>query len=208
MANIKNIVFDFGGVLMDWDPKYLYRKIFDSEEKIDEFLTDVCHYEWNLMQDAGRPFKEAIAERVALFPQFEEEINLYFDRLIEMIVGIIDENVNLFNQLKKHFPIYGLTNWSSETFPLVYDDERYPFFKEMKGIVVSGIEKTRKPSDKIYHILLERYKLNANECVFIDDSLPNINTAEKLGFYAIHYQAGVTNVKNELLKLGVDLVAT
>jgi 2-haloacid dehalogenase len=181
---IKNIIFDFGGVLIDWNPMHLYINIFKETSEAEHFLNNVCTPQWNLKQDAGRPFEEATNELIEQFPSYKNEIKLFFSDWIKMIGGEIKENTSLLKTLKKEFSLYGLTNWSAETFPLVYN--KYPFFKELDGIVVSGVEKTVKPDEEIYNILLNKFNLKANESIFIDDNQENIKTAKNLGFKTIH----------------------
>ena len=195
---IKNIIFDFGGVLMDWDPRYMYRNVFDNDDEMEFFLENICNSDWNIQQDAGRSFEDATNELVLKFPKYESEIRSYFSRWIEMIGGAIDENVILIEGLKEKYRLFGLTNWSAETFPLVFN--QYPFFKELEGIVVSGTEKVVKPDASIYKLLLDRYKLAAEESLFIDDNKENIIAANKLGFKTIHLGEKV-NLKSELQKL-------
>lgn len=200
MMSIKNIIFDFGGVLLNWDPKILYKNHFSKEEDMLHFLENVCTNEWNLKQDEGRTFNEAINELLSKYPQFKKEIELYHSNWIEMVAGKINENCYLIPFLKEKYRLFGLTNWSAETFPLVY--EKYPFFKELEGIVVSGEEKTIKPNLEIYQILLNRFSINSSESLFIDDNQDNIIAAQKLGFKTIHFGAEV-NLKDELIKLGL-----
>lgn len=187
---IKNIVFDFGGVLMDWDPRYLYRNVFSDEREMEYFLANVCNMEWNVKQDAGRSFKEATEELLERYPEYTEQIKMYYGQWQTMISGPIQENVALLAKLDKHYKLYGLTNWSDESFSVVF--EQNDFFKIFKGIVVSGREKVIKPTPEIYNILLSRYKLEASECLFIDDSKANIETAERLGFQVIHLANGIS----------------
>lgn len=182
---IKAVVFDFGGVLVEWDPRRLYRKIFSDESEMEAFLKNVCSPEWNLTLDKGKPFKQAVAERIALFPEYADEIRAFDDRWEEMRGNAIAENVALLRRLAKRYPVYGLTNWSEEKF--LQTKPKFDFFNLFNGIVVSGIEKEVKPEPRLFEILLERYGLNANECVFIDDSLPNVETAKKLGFTAFSF---------------------
>lgn len=196
----KNIIFDFGGVLIDWNPRYLYRKVFHDDVKMEFFLKKICSPEWNLKQDAGRSFNEATKELVNKFPQYENEIKNYYSNWIQMIGGPIEENVDLIEDLKDKYRLFGLSNWSAESFPIVFN--QYPFFKEFEGIVVSGIEKIVKPDERIYTLLLTRYGLIANESLFIDDNQENINAAIKLGFKTIHLKEKV-NLKNELQKLAI-----
>lgn len=182
---IKAVVFDFGGVLVEWDPRRLYRKIFSDESEMEAFLKNVCSPEWNLTLDKGKPFKQAVAERIALFPEYADEIRAFDDRWEEMRGNAIAENVALLRRLAKRYPVYGLTNWSEEKF--LQTKPKFDFFNLFNGIVVSGVEKEVKPEPRLFEILLERYGLNANECVIIDDSLPNVEAAKKLGFTAFRF---------------------
>jgi 2-haloacid dehalogenase len=186
---IQNIIFDFGGVLIDWNPIYLYGNVFETEEEMKHFLENVCRYEWNVLQDAGRPLSEATTLLQKEHPEFSEQINYYYGRWEEMLGGTIDENVKLIKPLKKRYKLYGLTNWSAETLPIAM--ERYSFFKDLDGIVVSGDEKIVKPNPKIYEILLDRYNLEAESSLFIDDNAENIETAKKIGFKTVHFTDGV-----------------
>ncbi|WP_298651879.1 HAD family phosphatase [uncultured Proteiniphilum sp.] len=189
MESLKNIVFDFGGVLIDWNPVYLYREIFDTEEEMNYFLEHVCRYDWNLLQDAGRPLAEATRILQEQHPEYREKIAMYYGRWDEMLGGTIEENVMLIKPLKKKYKVYGLTNWSAETIPLAM--ERYDFFNDLDGMVVSGAEKTVKPDPQLYLILLERYGIQAGESLFIDDNYANIETAQQLGFQTIHLPGGL-----------------
>lgn len=197
IMDIKNIIFDFGGVLIDWNPRYLYRNVFQNEVEMDFLLEKICSPEWNLKQDAGRSFNEATNELANRFPKYEKEIKDYFLNWTKMIGGPIEENVALIEDLKDKYLLFGLTNWSAETFPIVFN--QYPFFKEFEGIVVSGTEKIVKPDAQIFQLLLTRYGLQADESLFIDDNLENINTANKLGFKTIHLEKNV-NLKSDLQK--------
>lgn len=195
MEKLKNIVFDFGGVLIDWSPLYLYRNVFDRETELNFFLENVCRYDWNLLQDEGRPLAEATHLLQQKFPEYTNEIAMYYDRWEEMLGGTIDENTKLIKPLKEKYSLYGLTNWSAETLPLAM--KRYDFFQDLKGIVVSGEEKIVKPDKRLYHILLNRYNLRAEESLFIDDNTANIETARDLGFQTVHLANGI-NLENWL----------
>ncbi len=195
---IKNIIYDFGGVLMDWNPRYFFNNIFQDKQEMEYFLNKICSLEWNSQVDAGRPFSTIVEELIALYPKYEKEIKLYQSHWIDMVGGSIDENVKTIPLLKKKYRLFGLTNWSAETFPLVY--EQYSFFKELEGIVVSGEEKIIKPDVRIYQILLSNYDLTAEECLFIDDNFTNIEAAKKLGFHCIHLAEDVI-LMQELAKL-------
>ena len=186
---IKNIIFDLGGVLIDWNPKFMYRKIFDSESEIDWFLTNICTMEWNVQQDAGRTLEEATSVLQSKHPEWSDKIAAYYGRWDEMLNGPIEKTLDLFELIRannKH-NIYGLTNWSAETFPVALD--RYDFLHSFDGIVVSGDEKCIKPDAKIYNILLDRYNLIPQECLFIDDNKHNIAGALSLGIQAIWFQS-------------------
>lgn len=183
--HLQNIIFDFGGVLIDWNPKYLYENVFDTEEEMNYFLENVCRYDWNVFQDAGRPVSEATMLLQEKHPEYSEQISYYYGRWEEMLGGTIDENVKLIKPLKKRYKLFGLTNWSAETLPIAID--RYSFFKDLDGIVVSGDEKIVKPDPKIYEVLLRRYNLDAESSLFIDDNADNIETANKMGFKTVHF---------------------
>ncbi len=184
MKQLKNIVFDFGGVLIDWNPVYLYRGVFETEEEMHYFLSHICRYDWNLKQDAGRSIAVATLALQEQHPEYAEEIGYYYGRWEEMLGGTIEENVRLVEPLKANYKVYGLTNWSAETLPLAM--QRYDFFSRLDGMVVSGVERIVKPDPELYRILLNRYDLKAEESLFIDDNAANIETAQQLGFHAVH----------------------
>ena len=202
MDKISTIIFDLGGVLIDWNPRYVYRKIFDSEEKIDWFFENVCTSDWNEKQDAGRTLAEATEELVAKHPEYESEVRAYYGRWEEMLGGAIHATVEILHSLKEggKYKMYALTNWSAETFPVAL--ERYDFLKWFDGIVMSGEEKTRKPFADIYHLLLKRFNVNPFEAVFIDDSVRNIKGANEVGILGIHFQSP-EQLKEELVNMGL-----
>lgn len=181
------IVFDLGGVLLDWNPRYLYNKMFAGDEtKVDYFLSVVCPNDWNVKQDEGRPFREAIAERVALFPEYEPYIQAYWSRWEEMIGGQIIGTLEILADLKDAgYHLCALSNWSAETYPRVY--KHFEFLSWFDVVVLSGEEKVAKPDARIYEILLHRINREAQQCLFIDDSEPNIVAANNLGFQTIHF---------------------
>jgi len=197
---IKNIVFDFGGVLVDWNPKYLFKDLFEEKSKMDYFLTNVCNDEWNTEQDRGRSFSEGVNLLQKKYPEYSYYIQVYFDRWEKMMRSEISENVDALYQLSDLYPLYGLTNWSAETLSLAY--ERFLFFEKFIGVVVSGEEKLIKPDPQFFQILLDRYNLRAEESVFIDDNLANIKAADKMGFHTIHIHDNMNLVK-ELVKRGI-----
>lgn len=184
--SIKNIVFDFGGVLVDWNPRYLYKDLFSDPQEMEEFLATVCTDSWNVQQDAGRSLVEGTKLLQDQFPDHTEMIQQFYDGWEVMLKDEIPENTQLLHRFdKQKYRLFGLTNWSGETFPIAL--KRFGFFKEFEGIVVSGDEKMIKPDKDIFLLLLERYALNAADSIFIDDNLNNINAAIGLGFHTIHY---------------------
>jgi len=187
-SEIRNIVFDFGGVLIDWNPRHLYRKIFKDDESMERFLHEVCSGAWNEKQDAGRPFSEGIRELTIAHPEEAANIALYFDRWDEMIGGEIKGTPEVFYELKTlGFALYGLTNWSGETFPRVKDN--FGFLNEFNGIVVSGDEKLLKPDPRIFRVLTDRYCLLPEESLFIDDNAVNVEAAGRLGFQTLRFES-------------------
>ncbi|MCB0485764.1 MAG: HAD family phosphatase [Flavobacteriaceae bacterium] len=204
MSKVNTIIFDLGGVLIDWNPKYLYRKVFDTEEQIDWFLNNICTMEWNVEQDAGRTFNKATQHLVNQYPEHEKEIRIFYDRWTEMLGGEIKDSVALLHQLKQmnSYSLYALTNWSAEAFPVAR--QRFEFLQLFEGIVVSGEENTRKPFKDIYEIIIDRYQLTPQKSVFIDDNFENVVGAKTVGMHAIHFKNSQQLI-NELQYLGVQL---
>jgi 2-haloacid dehalogenase len=196
------IIFDLGAVLIDWNPRYLYRKIFNTEEEIDWFLNNICTHEWNEKQDAGRSFEEATEELVQQHPDYEHAIRAWYGRWQETIQGSIPQTVDILREIKnkKGHRLYALTNWSEETFPWAL--ERFDFLQWFEGIVVSGVEKTRKPFPEFYQILFDRYQVDPNKAVFIDDNLRNVVAGKELGMEVIHFTSP-QELNISLKKLGV-----
>jgi 2-haloacid dehalogenase len=201
--SIDTIIFDLGGVLIDWNPRYVYRKIFKTEEEVEWFLENVTTPEWNENQDAGYPLHKATQELIAKHPEWEPEIKAYYGRWLEMLGDALHETVEILQKLKKtgKYKLYALTNWSAETFPHAL--ERFEFFKLFDGVVVSGQEKLRKPSAEFYKILLDRYNLDPEKTIFIDDSQRNVQGAEVLGITGIQFHNPL-QLKGELQKFGIE----
>jgi 2-haloacid dehalogenase len=201
--NITTIVFDFGGVLLDWNPHNLYRRFFNRKEEIDQFLSEVRFSEWNLQQDKGRPFEQGVAELSSEFPQYSHLIRAFHDNWEESIVGPIAGSVAILRGLKlAGYALYGLSNWSAETFPLAYN--KYEFFRLFDGIIISGDVKVVKPEPAIFQLLLTRANCPADQCLLIDDSTLNIEAAQKLGFASIRFQSP-EQLERELQKLNIRM---
>lgn len=190
MKKIDTIIFDLGGVLVDWNPEYVYKNVFNTEKEMKWFLTNVCSPEWNIEQDGGRTIAEAESLLITQFPEYKKEIKLFYADWEFMFSGPIRENVKLFQQLKatKKYNIYALTNWSFEKWDKAL--ELFPFFKNFDGVVVSGQEKCRKPFSKIYNLIIDRYNITPENALFIDDNFENIEGAKKIGFNGIHISKG------------------
>ena len=182
------VVFDIGNVLIDWDPRHLYRKIFADPARMDWFLAEVCTPDWNIEQDRGRTFAEAVAERIALYPDLAAEIRAYDERWHETVSGPIEESVALLEALRaKGVRNFAITNFSSEKFALAR--QRFAFLNGFEGIVVSAEEKLLKPDPAIYRVLLDRHGLAAEDCLFIDDSAKNVEGARAVGMHGHHFKA-------------------
>jgi 2-haloacid dehalogenase len=196
------VVFDVGGVLLVWDPRHLYRKLFDGDDDaMEEFLGNVCSVEWNERQDAGRTFADAAAELLPAHADKAHLIDAFGRRFDEMIPGAIEETVDILRELKRAgVPLYAVTNWSAETFPSA--QQRFDFLAEFDGIVVSGEEGVIKPDPRIFRILLERYDIPADAAVFIDDNPANAEAATNLGIHGIHFRSAA-ELRGELVALGL-----
>ena len=182
------VLFDLGGVLIDWEPRRLYRKIFADEAAMEQFLAAVCTPAWNLELDRGRPFAQAVAELVERHPEQRQPIEAYQQRWIEMIGGPIDHTVVLLDGLKAGGrQLRALTNWSAETFPLVRHDPVYAFLDHFETIYVSGELRMIKPNDDIFLHVLGDLGTGPERILFIDDSAKNIATADRLGFATHHF---------------------
>jgi 2-haloacid dehalogenase len=178
----------------------MYRNQFEESSAMEDFLSRVCTDDWNLQQDKGRSLAEGTRMLEDMFPEHAVKIRLYYDQWEKMVKGDIPQNVNLLQKLKEKYKLYGLTNWSAETFPIVF--KRYTFFQLFDGIVVSGEEKLIKPDKKIFELMLERYHLKAENALFIDDNINNIQAAKDMGFVTIHVREK-TDLKRELSALGL-----
>ena len=188
-SQIKAIIFDFGNVLLEWDPRYVYRRFFpDDPARMERFLEEIDFMSWNLLQDKGRPFVEGVAALSQEFPHYAHLIQAYHDHWTDSLGDAIAGTVTIMNELKRAgYALYGLSNWSAETFP--YARKKHNFFDLLDDMIISGEVGHAKPAPEIFQIMLERIGRLAQECLFIDDALPNIHQAQKLGFATIHFQS-------------------
>ena len=196
-----NVVFDIGNVLVPWEPRALYRKIFATEAEVEWFITHVCNSAWNLEQDRGRSFAEGVAELTARFPEHADAIAAYDLRWHETVLGPIDGTVEILEDLRQRgTPLYAITNFNQDKFRETL--ERFSFLGAFRDIVVSGDARVLKPDPAIYQVLLERNGLDAASCVFIDDSEKNVRGAEAVGMKAIHFTTPDA-LRTALVALGV-----
>ncbi len=193
------IIFDFGGVLLDWDPRYLYRKLFSGDEAaMNKFLEEIDFFGWNQQQDAGRPFEIAVAEACSRFPQYCDLIKAYPARYEESLSGPIWDSVVILQSLRNaKYSLYGLSNWPAEMFYRILP--KYPFLGWFQDIVISGEVGLNKPDPRIFQILLDRVNRPAGDCLLIDDSQKNIQTAQDLGFQTILFQSPA-QLREELMR--------
>jgi len=199
---IKAIIWDLGGVLIDWSPAYVFDKLIEDEEKRKYFFANICTNDWNENQDAGYSIQKATEELAAKHPEWKEYIEAYYGRWTEMLGGPIQGTVEIFRQIteSKKYKQYALTNWSGELFPIAL--ERYDFLHWFDGRVVSGDEKMRKPFPEFYQLILNRYNLQPESTLFIDDNLRNVKAAEELGIQSIQFQSP-EQLKEQLKSIGV-----
>jgi 2-haloacid dehalogenase len=201
-TKIDAIIFDLGGVLIDWNPNYVFDKLFTDPEKKKYFFENVCTPDWNEQQDAGRTVKEATEDLLEKHPDWKEYINAYYGRWEEMLGGPIQGTVEIFKQLKEsgNYKIYALTNWSAELFPIALN--RYEFLHWFDGRVVSGEEKMRKPFPEFYQLILNRFQLTPEETLFIDDSARNTNAAKEHGLSTLLFRSP-EQLKEELVRMKI-----
>ncbi|MBI1343266.1 MAG: HAD-IA family hydrolase [Terrimonas sp.] len=201
--SIDTIIFDLGGVLIDWNPKYVFHETyFDSPEKREYFFSQICTHEWNEEQDAGRSIVEATQELVQQYPDWESAIRDFYGRWTDMLGGPFTETVEIFRKLRDddRYKTYALTNWQANLFDIAL--VRYDFLHWFDGRVVSGEEKTRKPFPEFYRRLLDRYQVDPAKAIFIDDNLRNVQAAEELGIQSIHFLSP-GQLQQELVKKNI-----
>jgi len=202
MSKFETVIFDLGGVLVDWNPDYLYKPIFNDDERMNDFYARICTPDWNEQQDEGRTLKEATEELVARFPHEEENIRLYYDRWEDMLKGPVDGTVEVFRKLKEKgdLKLYALTNWSAETFPVALN--RFDFLHWFDGRLVSGEEKMRKPFRPIYETIIKKFNINPDTAIYIDDNARNLTVPKEMGIHTIHFTSPEA-LEEELKALGV-----
>jgi len=195
------VVFDLGGVLIDWDPRHLYRQLFDDPEEMESFLAEVTTAEWNAQQDAGRPWVEAVELLAGEYPERRELIEVFHRRWPEMLAGEIPGSVTVLAELRAMgVRLVALSNWSAETFPVAR--ARFDFLSWFEGIVISGEVGVNKPDRRIFEQLIRQFEIEPATAVFIDDSPANIEAASGLGFRAIRF-TDASGLRRELVQLGV-----
>lgn len=193
------VVFDLGNVLVRWNPRLLYEQLIPDADELERFFSTVITHDWIRDQDAGRTFADGIALLTAQFPHYQNEIRAFWERWEEMVPGPIEETVEILAELReRRTPLYALTNWSHETFPIARP--RFPFLDWFEAIVVSGEVQLVKPDARIYRHLLDAHGLRAEDCVFIDDSPANVAGAEAVGIAALHFQSP-ERLRQDLIEL-------
>lgn len=203
MESIDTVIFDLGDVLIPWNPRNLYRKLFDDEREMERFLAEICTMEWNARQDAGRTREEGTALLVARHPEYESLIRAFYDRWEEMLGEVIQGSAELLLELKaKGYRVFALSNWSAETFPVARP--KYPILEAFEGLVISGREGLIKPDPAIYRLLCERHGIDPRRAVFIDDNVVNVEAARGLGMQAIVFQ-DAAQARRDLAALGLPV---
>ena len=201
MKEKPTIIFDLGGVLIDWDPRYLYRKIFADQDQMEFFLAEICSPAWNAQMDRGYPFRKAVGELSEEHPQYSGEIQAFYERWEEMVSGSFPETVKVLEEVREAgYPLAALSNWSGETLPRVA--HQFEFLEWFDPLVVSGDVKMVKPDAEIFYLTLEMIGREAGDCLYIDDSLDNVQIAQKIGFPCIHYSSA-DQLRKRLEELGI-----
>lgn len=196
------VVFDIGGVLIEWNPRHLYRTLFhDDVVAMEYFLTQVCTPEWNAELDRGRSFQSAVTELAQQHPEYRELIMAYHEQWPKMVPFAFEDTVEVLSEVKTAgYPLFALSNWSAETFPIMR--QRYPFLDWFEDILLSGEVGIAKPDNQIYEVFLDRIKRTPDECLFIDDSERNIDAARSLGFQTLLFKSA-SQLRDDLATLNI-----
>jgi 2-haloacid dehalogenase len=206
MNQINTIIFDLGGVLIDWNPLYVFNDLIPDEERRKHFFENVGTMHWNEQQDAGVLIETATNERIALFPEWENEIRAYYGRWVEMLGEPLLGTVEILKKLtdSPNYRVYALTNWSAETFPIAKSLDRFQFLHWFEGVLVSGEEMMIKPQPEIFELILSRYDIDRTKAIFIDDNLRNVHASNAVGLKAIHFQSS-EQLAEELRQLSINI---
>ena len=200
-SSIRSVVFDVGGVLYDWHPRYLYRKLIDDPDRLEWFLANVVTLEWHFQHDEGRPCAETTAELIERFPEHRDLIAVYDERWLETVPGPIPGMIELVGQLAAvGVPLYAITNFSHEFWPRF--KATAPVFTPFRDIVVSGDERLVKPDPRIFELAKRRFSVAPGEALFIDDRADNVAAAEAAGFVG-HVFEGADRLRRRLVELGL-----
>ena len=195
------VVFDLGGVLIDWDPRHLYRQLMDDEAEVDAFLEEIGFAAWNAELDAGRSWPEAVESLATRYPHRRALIAAFHERWPETLGQEITGTVEILRELRQAgVRVVALSNWSADTFPVAL--ERFAFLGWFEGIVLSGEVGVGKPDPKMFEALMARHAVDPAGAVYIDDSPANVATAARLGFRALRFTAP-DDLRAELGALGV-----
>ncbi len=197
------VVFDVGNVLLRWDPRLVYRELIPEPERLDWFMQNVCTAAWNIEQDRGRSWADAVALLVSQHPEWEREIRAYDERWHESIPGIVEDSVAVLTELKgRGDKVYAITNFSREKWAECLI--RFPFLQSFDGVIVSAHERLIKPDPAIFELLMQRYDLAAGDCIFVDDSARNVAAAGALGMQTVHFIEPI-DLRSALRERGLTL---
>lgn len=204
-AQVTAVVFDLGGVLIDWNPRHLYRQLIDDEAELEHFLGTICSSQWHLAHDLGADTEHSCRELAGLHPGYADLIMAWSDRSEEMIAGVLDDTIDVLGEVRAlGLPCYALSNMEPDKYEL--RRARYPFFARFDGCVISGVEGVAKPDRKIFEVLLARYELDPGTTVFIDDLPANIAAARELGVVAVTFTTSA-QLRRDLRDLGLPVRA-
>jgi 2-haloacid dehalogenase len=186
LASRPVLIFDLGGVVLDWNPRYLFRALIPDEAEREWFLTEVCSLRWNAQMDAGKPAAQAVAELSAEYPEHAPLIRAYWDRWPEMLGGLVPGSADLLNDLAADGrDLFAITNFNGEVWPLT--QSMYPELSCFKDVIVSSVAKVIKPDPEIFALALRQFGVAAADCLFIDDVAANVDGARAAGLAAVQF---------------------